>query len=141
MTQYDKNFALPVVIPSESMANILANVMGQSNLRNLRVAETTAATPSGYAHEPSTTSSCRGSERDRRDRRSIQRVPTARARARDEQRARMTHVEAVDHLAPRHPREAARARPPAKRPAPGYHGIVASTSTCRSATAPRSAAG
>src|SRR5512133_1010897 len=45
MTQYDKNFALPVVIPSESMANILANVMGQSNLRNLRVAETEK-----YAH-------------------------------------------------------------------------------------------
>ena len=45
MTQYDKNFALPVVIPSESMDNILANVMGQSNLRNLRVAETEK-----YAH-------------------------------------------------------------------------------------------
>src|SRR4029077_2498691 len=29
MTQYDKNFTLPVVIPPESMANILANVMGQ----------------------------------------------------------------------------------------------------------------
>ncbi len=28
MTQYDKNFSLPVVIPPESMANILANVMG-----------------------------------------------------------------------------------------------------------------
>jgi 2,3-bisphosphoglycerate-independent phosphoglycerate mutase len=45
MTQYDKNFALPVVIPPESMANILANVMGQANLRNLRVAETEK-----YAH-------------------------------------------------------------------------------------------
>lgn len=45
MTQYDKNFALPVVIPPESMANILANVMGQSSLRNLRVAETEK-----YAH-------------------------------------------------------------------------------------------
>ena len=45
MTQYDKNFTLPVVIPPESMANILANVMGQSNLRNLRVAETEK-----YAH-------------------------------------------------------------------------------------------
>jgi 2,3-bisphosphoglycerate-independent phosphoglycerate mutase len=45
MTQYDRNFALPVVIPSESMANILANVMGQTNLRNLRVAETEK-----YAH-------------------------------------------------------------------------------------------
>jgi 2,3-bisphosphoglycerate-independent phosphoglycerate mutase len=45
MTQYDKNFSLPVVIPAESMANILANVMGQSKLRNLRVAETEK-----YAH-------------------------------------------------------------------------------------------
>jgi 2,3-bisphosphoglycerate-independent phosphoglycerate mutase len=36
---------LPVVIPPESMANILANVMGQANLRNLRVAETEK-----YAH-------------------------------------------------------------------------------------------
>ena len=45
MTQYDRNFTLPVVIPPESMANILANVMGQTNLRNLRVAETEK-----YAH-------------------------------------------------------------------------------------------
>src|ERR1700751_3396325 len=45
MTQYDKNFSVPVVIPPESMANILANVMGQTNLRNLRVAETEK-----YAH-------------------------------------------------------------------------------------------
>ena len=45
MTQYDKNFALPVVIPADSLANILANVMGQANLRNLRVAETEK-----YAH-------------------------------------------------------------------------------------------
>ena len=40
MTRYDKNFGLPVVIPPESMANILANVMGGLNMRNLRVAET-----------------------------------------------------------------------------------------------------
>jgi 2,3-bisphosphoglycerate-independent phosphoglycerate mutase len=45
MTRYDKNFSLPVVIPAESMANILANVMGGLNLRNLRVAETEK-----YAH-------------------------------------------------------------------------------------------
>jgi 2,3-bisphosphoglycerate-independent phosphoglycerate mutase len=45
MTQYDKNFRLPVVIPAESMANILANVMGGLNMRNLRVAETEK-----YAH-------------------------------------------------------------------------------------------
>ena len=45
MTQYDKKFSLPVVIPPESMTNILANVMGQMQLRNLRVAETEK-----YAH-------------------------------------------------------------------------------------------
>jgi 2,3-bisphosphoglycerate-independent phosphoglycerate mutase len=45
MTRYDKNFDLPVVIPPESMANILANVMAGLNMRNLRVAETEK-----YAH-------------------------------------------------------------------------------------------
>jgi len=45
MTRYDKNFSLPVVIPPESMANILANVMSGTNMRNLRVAETEK-----YAH-------------------------------------------------------------------------------------------
>jgi 2,3-bisphosphoglycerate-independent phosphoglycerate mutase len=45
MTRYDKNFSLPVVIPPESLDNILANVMGQMNMRNLRVAETEK-----YAH-------------------------------------------------------------------------------------------
>jgi len=45
MTQYDKNFSLPVVVPAESMANLLANVMGGMNMRNLRVAETEK-----YAH-------------------------------------------------------------------------------------------
>jgi len=45
MTQYDNNFRLPIVIPPESMANILANVMGGLNMRNLRVAETEK-----YAH-------------------------------------------------------------------------------------------
>jgi 2,3-bisphosphoglycerate-independent phosphoglycerate mutase len=45
MTRYDKKFSLPVVIPAESLDNILANVMGQASLRNLRVAETEK-----YAH-------------------------------------------------------------------------------------------
>ena len=45
MTRYDKNFSLPVVIPAESLNNILANVMGGLNMRNLRVAETEK-----YAH-------------------------------------------------------------------------------------------
>jgi 2,3-bisphosphoglycerate-independent phosphoglycerate mutase len=45
MTRYDKNFDLPIVIPPETMTNILANVMGGLNMRNLRVAETEK-----YAH-------------------------------------------------------------------------------------------
>lgn len=45
MTQYDKLFTLPVVVPPESMDNLLANMMAQANLRNLRVAETEK-----YAH-------------------------------------------------------------------------------------------
>jgi len=45
MTRYDQNFDLPIVIPPETMANILANVMGGLNMRNLRVAETEK-----YAH-------------------------------------------------------------------------------------------
>ena len=45
MTQYDKKFALPMVIPPESMDNLLANVMAKYELRNLRVAETEK-----YAH-------------------------------------------------------------------------------------------
>ena len=45
MTRYDKNFSLPVVVPPESLTNILANVMAGLNMRNLRVAETEK-----YAH-------------------------------------------------------------------------------------------
>ncbi len=45
MTRYDKDFNLPYVVPPESLENILANVMAQLNLRNLRVAETEK-----YAH-------------------------------------------------------------------------------------------
>jgi 2,3-bisphosphoglycerate-independent phosphoglycerate mutase len=45
MTQYDKNFTLPMIILPESMENLLANLMAQANLRNLRVAETEK-----YAH-------------------------------------------------------------------------------------------
>ncbi len=45
MTQYDPKFALAVVIPPESMDNLLANVMSVAELRNLRVAETEK-----YAH-------------------------------------------------------------------------------------------
>ncbi|HZP24644.1 MAG TPA: 2,3-bisphosphoglycerate-independent phosphoglycerate mutase [Terriglobales bacterium] len=45
MTQYDKHFTLPVVSPPESLTNILANVMADRSMRNLRVAETEK-----YAH-------------------------------------------------------------------------------------------
>jgi 2,3-bisphosphoglycerate-independent phosphoglycerate mutase len=45
MTQYDKQFTLPMVILPQSMDNLLANLLAQANLRNLRVAETEK-----YAH-------------------------------------------------------------------------------------------
>jgi len=45
MTRYDKHFTLPVVSPPESLTNILANVMADRSMRNLRVAETEK-----YAH-------------------------------------------------------------------------------------------
>ncbi len=45
MTQYDTTYTLPMVIPPESMDNLLANVMAKYELRNLRVAETEK-----YAH-------------------------------------------------------------------------------------------
>jgi 2,3-bisphosphoglycerate-independent phosphoglycerate mutase len=45
MTQYDKQFTLPYVVPPDSLKNILANVMAEHRLRNLRVAETEK-----YAH-------------------------------------------------------------------------------------------
>jgi 2,3-bisphosphoglycerate-independent phosphoglycerate mutase len=45
MTQYDKSFNVPFVLPKELPNHILANVMAQENWRNLRVAETEK-----YAH-------------------------------------------------------------------------------------------
>lgn len=45
MTQYDKLFTLPVVVEPESMECLLADMLAQANLRNLRVAETEK-----YAH-------------------------------------------------------------------------------------------
>jgi 2,3-bisphosphoglycerate-independent phosphoglycerate mutase len=45
MTQYDKLFTLPMIILPESMENLLANILAQANLRNLRIAETEK-----YAH-------------------------------------------------------------------------------------------
>jgi len=45
MTQHDKLFTLPMVILPESMENLLANLLAQASLRNLRIAETEK-----YAH-------------------------------------------------------------------------------------------
>jgi 2,3-bisphosphoglycerate-independent phosphoglycerate mutase len=45
MTQYDKQFTLPFVVQPDALKNILANVMAEHHLRNLRVAETEK-----YAH-------------------------------------------------------------------------------------------
>ena len=45
MTEYDKSFTVPFVLPREHPNNILADVMAQLNWRNLRVAETEK-----YAH-------------------------------------------------------------------------------------------
>ena len=45
MSQYDKKFSLPMVILPESMENLLADMLAQANLRNLRIAETEK-----YAH-------------------------------------------------------------------------------------------
>ena len=45
MTQYDKNFPLPFVLPPEHPDNILADVMEKAGWKNLRVAETEK-----YAH-------------------------------------------------------------------------------------------
>jgi 2,3-bisphosphoglycerate-independent phosphoglycerate mutase len=45
MTQYDKKFAVPFVLPKEHPKNILANVMAAEQWKNLRVAETEK-----YAH-------------------------------------------------------------------------------------------
>jgi 2,3-bisphosphoglycerate-independent phosphoglycerate mutase len=45
MTLYDKKFRLPMVIPPQSLDSILANVLAEMKLRNLRVAETEK-----YAH-------------------------------------------------------------------------------------------
>ncbi len=45
LTQYDKTFSVPFVLPREHPSNILANVMAELNWKNLRVAETEK-----YAH-------------------------------------------------------------------------------------------
>ncbi len=45
ITRYDKQFTLPFVVQPDALKNILANVMAEHHLRNLRVAETEK-----YAH-------------------------------------------------------------------------------------------
>ena len=45
MTRYDRTFTLPYVFPPQQLTHIMANVMADANLKNLRVAETEK-----YAH-------------------------------------------------------------------------------------------
>lgn len=45
LTQYDETFNVPVIFPSESMKNILADMLSLNNLKQLRIAETEK-----YAH-------------------------------------------------------------------------------------------
>src|SRR5262249_20435353 len=45
MTRYDKTFTVPYVFPPQELGHILAGVMADANLQNLRVAETEK-----YAH-------------------------------------------------------------------------------------------
>jgi 2,3-bisphosphoglycerate-independent phosphoglycerate mutase len=45
MTEYDKNFGLPVAFPPEPLRNIVADVLSAAGVRNLRIAETEK-----YAH-------------------------------------------------------------------------------------------
>ncbi|HEY0797105.1 MAG TPA: 2,3-bisphosphoglycerate-independent phosphoglycerate mutase, partial [Acidisarcina sp.] len=45
MTQYDPQYSLPMISLPESMDNLLANMLAQTDLRNLRIAETEK-----YAH-------------------------------------------------------------------------------------------
>ncbi len=45
MTEYDENFGLPVAFPSESLVNLLGDVISRAGLKQLRIAETEK-----YAH-------------------------------------------------------------------------------------------
>ncbi|GFO96330.1 phosphoglyceromutase [groundwater metagenome] len=45
LTQYDETFDVPIAFPSESLKNILADVLSEHKLRQLRIAETEK-----YAH-------------------------------------------------------------------------------------------
>jgi 2,3-bisphosphoglycerate-independent phosphoglycerate mutase len=45
MTEYDKSFGLPVAFPPEPLRNIVADVLAEAGMRNLRIAETEK-----YAH-------------------------------------------------------------------------------------------
>src|SRR6202012_2334425 len=48
MTQYDKQFKLPMILLPESMENLLANRLAGAQMRNLRVAETEEDAPVTY---------------------------------------------------------------------------------------------
>jgi len=63
MTQYDKLYALPMIILPESMDNILANILAAHSLRNLRVAETEKFAHVTYFFNGGIEKPCPGEER------------------------------------------------------------------------------
>ncbi len=64
MTQYDKSFALPFVLPPEHPDNILAEVMERANWKNLRVAETEKYAHVTYFFNGGTEKPYKGEERE-----------------------------------------------------------------------------
>jgi 2,3-bisphosphoglycerate-independent phosphoglycerate mutase len=64
MTQYDKNFRLPFVLPPEHPDNILADVMEKAGWKNLRVAETEKYAHVTYFFNGGTEKPYKGEERE-----------------------------------------------------------------------------
>jgi 2,3-bisphosphoglycerate-independent phosphoglycerate mutase len=64
MTQYDKSFTLPFVLPAEHPDNILAEVMERAQWKNLRVAETEKYAHVTYFFNGGTEKPYRGEERE-----------------------------------------------------------------------------
>jgi 2,3-bisphosphoglycerate-independent phosphoglycerate mutase len=64
MTQYDKKFPLPYVLPPEHPDNILAEVMQKNGWKNLRVAETEKYAHVTYFFNGGTEQPFRGEERE-----------------------------------------------------------------------------
>jgi len=64
MTQYDKNFRLPFMLPPEHPDNILADVMEKADWKNLRVAETEKYAHVTYFFNGGTEKPYKGEERE-----------------------------------------------------------------------------